>query len=54
MLYLINDVCISTCLFYFILSNILPGCYNVPPEFVEEDIDEFLFVRNDEDLQHAI
>jgi len=28
--------------------------YHVPPEFVEESIDEFLFVRNDEDLQHAI
>jgi len=28
--------------------------YHVPPEFVAEGIDEFLFVRNDEDLQHAI
>jgi len=28
--------------------------YHVPPEFVEEGIDEFLFVRNDKDLQHAI
>jgi len=28
--------------------------YHVPPEFVEEGIGEFLFVRNDEDLQHAI
>ena len=28
--------------------------YHVPPEFVKEGIDEFLFVRNDEDLQHAI
>ena len=28
--------------------------YHVPPESVEEGIDEFLFVRNHEDLQHVI
>jgi len=28
--------------------------YHVPPGFFAEGIDEFLFVRNDEDLQHAI
>jgi len=27
--------------------------YYVPPKFVEEGIDEFLFIRNDEDIQHA-
>ena len=28
--------------------------YHVPPEFVEEGIDEFPFIRNEEDLHHAI
>jgi len=28
--------------------------YHVPPKFVAEGINEFLFVRNDEDLQHVI
>jgi len=28
--------------------------YHVPPEFVAQGIDESFFIRNDEDLQHAI